>query len=1044
MDDRANRSGWGVCTSWVCGLCLALMLFMGTATAAGQGEVDAAGKKLMAAGGLFDRGLYDLAQLEYAEFLKEYPNHAETSAARYGLAICVYKQNRYEEAAKDLAVLVEQPALAQREEALAVLSHCYQATNNNDKALTAMDRLLKDFPQSGHAELASINRVQVLYLLDRKAEAIEGGKAFVARYPKSGRVPTALYFTAVSQVDTGKLDDAEATLKELIRLEPDTQQTLDAILLLGQTYEAAGNTRGAEAQYQRLITNANSVRKAEGHYAIGVSLFKTKRYKESIERLRIVLKDYPQSEYAAPALLQLGLAQLASGDGRAARQTLETVSQKDKSRSATAQYWLAQADIGDKAFDRAYKTLDKLAQMTPPVDNLEAVLFDRACCLMAMEKFDQASGEFAGFREKFPASRQASDALYRQAFSLHKLAKYEQSLALSAAVPSSADAGIYASARELTAENHFLLKQYPKALPLYAELAQGADGQAASRFGYRLGQCAYFTGDYKKAAAALVPVASARDGADAALTRDAVFLLGDAYLQLGDYAAAEKSLTDYLATAPGEKLEAQYKLAVAQVRGNRGEQAAATLREVVRGPSDSPWVMRAHFELGQLEYQNKRYEPAAASLGKVIASKAGEDLKAPAAYLLAWIDFDSGRFVPASEAFAKMAGEYPTHALAPSAVYQRAVAVKEAGQPEKALELLNAFLKDHPGNENANNARYLVGTCQSQLGQHGEAVKTFTALAADTATRSDLVLYELAWAQRSLDDNAGAATTYRQLLKEYPAGARAAAAGAELAELLYTQGQYADAAKLLETAVADANADPATLAVAQYRLGWSYSKLGDQPKAAVAFSDFAARQPNHELAASALYQAGLAMVADNKADEAEKMFTTLSQKYPDSELAAVGLLKLGELAATKEDYAQSKLYYTQYFKGKTQEKFDYLAHFGLGWACENLKEYEEARRYYANVIKTHNGATAARAQFQIGETYFLEEDYARAVKELLAVDIVYAYPEWSAAALFEAGRAFEQLKEPAKAMAQYRQCISKYKDAPEAKLAEKRLKAIGG
>lgn len=1044
MDDQANCKWRGVCRTLVCGLFLNFLLFMGTAPAAAQGAVDGAGKKLMAAGGLFDRGLYDLAQQEYAEFIKEYPNHSEVLAARYGLAICLYKQNKYEEAAQNLAALVDQPSLAQREEAIAVLGHCYQSTNKHEKALGAFDRLLKEFPQSSHAELSSINRVQTLYLLDRKPEAIEAGKGFVSRYPKSDRVPTALYFTAVSQVDTGRLDDAEATLKDLIQLQPDTQQTLDAILLLGQTYETAGNNRAAEAQYQRLITNANSVRKAEGHYAMGVSLFKTRRYKESIDRLRTVLKDYPQSEYAAPALLQLGLAQLASGDSRAARKTLETVVEKDNSRSTTAQYWLAQADIGDKAFERAYKTLDKLAQMTPPVDNLEAVLFDRACCLMAMDKFAQAAKEFAGYREKYPSSRQTPDAAYRQAFSLHKLGQYEQSLEISRTVPAEADIAVYRPARELTAENLFLLKKYPDALPLFEELSKEASGQAAARFSYRLGQSAYFTGDYNKAAAALRAVVSSRDTGDADLTRDAVFLLGDAYLQLGDFASAEKSLEDYLATAKGDKLEAQYKLAVAQVRGGRNDQAATTLREVVRGPSDSPWVMRAHFELGQLEYQNKRYEPAATSLEKVVASKAGEDLKAPAAYLLAWIDFDNGRFLPAAEAFAKMAAQYPTHTLTPSAVYQRAVAVKEAGQTENAIELLNTFIRDYSTNDNANNARYLVGVCQSQLGRHADAAKTFNSLATDKRTRSDMVLYELAWAQRSLNDNAAAADTYRKLLAEYPSGPRSAAASAELAELLYTQGQFADAAKLLETAVADANAAPDTRAVALYRLGWSYSKLGNQPKAATAFLDFAAQQPNHELSPSALYQAGLAQIAVNDAAQAEKTFATLSQRYPDSELAAVGLLKLGELAAAAGDFKQSRTHYEKYFAGKPQEKFNYLAHFGLGWACENLKEYEQARRHYADVIKTHNGATAARAQFQIGETYFLEGDFTRAVKELLAVDIVYAYPEWSAAALFEAGRAFEQLKQNANAIEQYRQCITKYKDSPEAKLAERRLKAIGG
>jgi TolA-binding protein len=61
---------------------------------------------------------------------------------------------------------------------------------------------------------------------------------------------------------------------------------------------------------------------------------------------------------------------------------------------------------------------------------------------------------------------------------------------------------------------------------------------------------------------------------------------------------------------------------------------------------------------------------------------------------------------------------------------------------------------------------------------------------------------------------------------------------------------------------------------------------------------------------------------------------------------------------------------------------------------------------------------------------------------LLAVEDVYAYPKWSARALFEAGRAFEQLKQPDQAKRQYNQIVTKYKDAPEAAAAQERMRAM--
>src|SRR5204862_7919444 len=68
-------------------------------------------KKLLAANGLFQRQLYKLAAEQYADFLKDYPAHREAKAARYALAICFYRLNDFEKAAKHLdELLAEQGA----------------------------------------------------------------------------------------------------------------------------------------------------------------------------------------------------------------------------------------------------------------------------------------------------------------------------------------------------------------------------------------------------------------------------------------------------------------------------------------------------------------------------------------------------------------------------------------------------------------------------------------------------------------------------------------------------------------------------------------------------------------------------------------------------------------------------------------------------------------------------------------------------------------------------------------------------------------------
>ena len=88
-------------------------------------RVDPAAKQLQATHGLFKRGLYKEAAEEYARFLKQHGGHSLATEARYGLAVALFRQNEFAKAAEPLAEVLKDAKFAQRDEALAVLGHCY-------------------------------------------------------------------------------------------------------------------------------------------------------------------------------------------------------------------------------------------------------------------------------------------------------------------------------------------------------------------------------------------------------------------------------------------------------------------------------------------------------------------------------------------------------------------------------------------------------------------------------------------------------------------------------------------------------------------------------------------------------------------------------------------------------------------------------------------------------------------------------------------------------------------------------------------------------
>jgi len=1013
---------------------------------AGQHQVDPATKKLLAAHGLYQRGLFKLAAPEYEQFLNDYPTHEQATVCRYALAVCRYRLNEFDPAIALLGAVLRDEKFKQRDEALAVLGHCHLSKREYDKSLAAFDELLGKFPQSKQAETASLNRAQVLYLAGKRGEAAEAARKFLDQYPQSGERATGLYFLALSQYAQNQPAEAARTLAKLLQAHADSRHALDATLLLGQCLEAGGDVDGAVANYRKFIDSAPAGRKSDGQFSLGVALYKSGKYDESIRELsRLASDDARDNPYASPARFQLGLVQLAAGKPDEAHRNLEQVAARDPARRDAARYGVAQCEIATQKWQAAREILDELARKQPAPTNLPQVLLDRAVCAAELNEHGQAVAELEQFLAKYADSPQSAEAAYRQAYSLHKLGKYDASRAAAARAIAKKDSPFAAPAAELDAENLFLQTKYAEASDAFEKLAKSSkDDDHRLRFSLRQAQCKYFSGDYPGAAALLQPLAQNDKVARTESLQPALFLVGDALLQQNKFAEAADALDRYVRAAKGDTREAQFKLGLARLRNNETDAADRAFASVIASPgSDSPWTARALFERGQLLYKQKKPQPAQEALARVATvDKAPDEVLAPALYLLGWIDFDAKRYEPAAAKWKDLLDKYGKHALAPDAAFQRGVALKESGKHEEALAAFNDYLSRFKDGKETARARQLAAAELTALNRNDEAEQMLASLASDTTAATDAVLYDLAWTQRTRKDTKSAVSTYRRLIEKYPAGKLAPAARAELAELLYAEGNYSEAAQLLEAVVADDKADDKTLLAARYRLGWCYEKQGQKDKAAATLAAFADKNPDSELAASALLQSGLSFAADGRLDRAEQSLKRMLDKFPGHKQASVALLKLGEVQAEAKDFPASQASFQKFLDRFASDPLAPRARFGVGWALENQKRYDDARAAYKKTIESTNTETAARAQFQIGETLLAEGKFDQAVAALLAVEDVYAYPQWSARALLEAGRAFEQMKQPDQAKAQYKLVQDKYKDAPEAAAAGDRLREL--
>jgi cellulose synthase operon protein C len=188
--------------------------------------------------------------------------------------------------------------------------------------------------------------------------------------------------------------------------------------------------------------------------------------------------------------------------------------------------------------------------------------------------------------------------------------------------------------------------------------------------------------------------------------------------------------------------------------------------------------------------------------------------------------------------------------------------------------------------------------------------------------------------------------------------------------------------------------------------------LEDFAAAKTILSDLAARHDVQALAAQEWYPGVWLLLAEThlrlkEYDELSRVAADFAQRHPDSPLA-------------------------------------YHLDVAQGRALQNQARFDEARAAFQKVIDSPQGKgteTAAKAQLFIAETYLLQKDYQKAFEEYYRV-LLYGFPEWQSAALFQAGQCEEMLKRWEGAAKSYRQLLEDFPDSEYAEKSRLRLEDL--
>src|SRR5262245_27136306 len=201
---------------------------------------DAALRSYRTATGLLGRGLHDLAAEEYRKFLDSAPGHEKAPVARYGLAVCLVKLQKFEDALTVLHAIDAGTDFAYRAETLALTGQCEMALGRPEKAIPAMERLTEEAPRHDLADDAAAMVVEALYQTGKTDDARKKCDEFTKRWPKS---PLRERVDLVSGLSAAAGGDSAAAIERLeawLTTFPQSTERPRAQLALGQALAATG------------------------------------------------------------------------------------------------------------------------------------------------------------------------------------------------------------------------------------------------------------------------------------------------------------------------------------------------------------------------------------------------------------------------------------------------------------------------------------------------------------------------------------------------------------------------------------------------------------------------------------------------------------------------------------------------------------------------------------------------------------------------------------------------------------------------------------
>ena len=792
-----------------------------------------------------------------------------------------------------------------------------------------------------------------------------------------------------------------------------------------------------------LVAARASADEAEDQYAVAAGHYAQGRWQLAVDEFQTFLRDYAEHTHAVQAVFFSGeaLVQLGQFDAAGARFE-QLLDRYPKSRFARqAMFRRAEAAYVAGQHKRARSLLDEFYAKYPSDDFNEFVLPYLAELMLDEHEAEAARKMFTQAIELYPEGALAGECQLG-------LAKADEAL------------GRLDAAR----------RAYQDLVANHQTLGEQAR--------FHLGILENAAGEYDAALQALDPLAA--ESSESPLRDKAQLERGWALYKLRRYADAESCFTQ-LAERDATNVEPRYWLGLVLAADRRWAAAIEPLKAVESGATNPTRVMQSRAALAICHAHAEHLDDARAAYAAFESSQPAEELwnsttyqLAEAAFTydslwaadlfrsltkpgnaksyvakglsgLAWCQFQSDDTAGSAATFERLLNEHADDPLAAEAALVRGQALEKLGQSDPALTMYELVIEKYPHSRQLGDALWKAARLQQRLSRADRAEAFYRQLAEHRppVQQYDALLYHWSQVLEELKQSDEAEQLIERLRRDWPESPLAVDAAYRLAERELGRKNYDHCGTLLREVV---QAEPAAKILPhalflQGRLAIERAQWDEvRPPLDRLVREFA----DSALVLPARYWMAEAAYRQKDFERAAGEFADLDRDgagHSEKWLAMVPLRhaqSLAQLGKWPESLVAARAIANRYPEFDEQYEADYL----IGRALASQAEFSAAREAYAKVLRSPTGGkseTAAMAQWMIGETFFHQESYDAAIAAYLRVEILYAYPQWQAGALLQAGKCQELLGRWKDAAATYARLVQSYPETEFTDEAKRRL-----